>query len=356
MKRFKTKARSKVLYAAPLAIASSALAVSLIAPQIARASTSNLAPVSPTQLVSWIKSTSPIPLSGTVTGTTSFPVPSASLLNSSNPESGLSGSSTESYNVWANGSGSFRSQQVSAGAEKDLYVTPGSAWLWNSANLTATNEQRQGSDSNGYSSGSKPGGATPGATASEIVSKLSAYSALSVSGSTMVAGRPAFTLTLVPTASDSLIGSIQIAVDGQTHMPVQVQVFPKGSNSPAASLGFVTLTFAPQPSSIFSFTPPSGAKVINGVQSSASNGNQPGSGSGTKVVGKGFDSVAIVTAAPKATSVLGGFVKSLPTISTPAGSAHLYSTPIFEALILPNGTIVAGAVDTSRLIQVASGL
>ncbi len=345
------KARLKLLYAAPLVIASTALAVSVIAPQIARASTPDLPPISPNQLLSWIKSTSPIPLNGTVSGTTSFPVPSASLLNSSNPESALSGSTTESYNVWTNGSGSFRAQQVSQASETDLYVTPGSAWLWNSAKLTATNVKHSGIQANGYSFRSNPG-----VTASEIVSRLSAYSTLSVSGNTMVAGRPAYTLSIVPTAGDSLIGSIQIAVDGQTHIPVQVQIFPKGSTAPAASLGYVTLRFASQPSSIFSFSPPSGARVVNPVQNAAQNGKKPNSVGSTKVVGTGFNSVVVATGVSKATSALGGIEKSLPVVATSLGSGRLYSTPIFEAILLPNGTVVAGAVDTSRLLQVVAGL
>ena len=349
MKSFTFKARGKVLYLAPLAIASSALAVSIIAPQIARASTPNLAPVSPSQLVSWIQASRPIPLSGTVTGATSFPIPSASLLNGSNPESALSGSTTENYNVWTNGAGSFRVQQAFSGGETDLYVNPGSVWLWDSSTLTATNEQFSGSSALNPSPNSNPE-----LTASEIVTKLSGYSTLSVSGNTMVAGRPAYTLSVVPMVSDSLIGSIRIAVDGQTHVAVQIQIFPKGSASPAASLGFDTLTFASQPSSIFSFTPPPGATVVTPAKSSQPAGT--GSGGASKVVGKGFDSVVVATPSAKALSSLGGIVKSLPTISTPLGVSHLYSTPIFQAIILPNGTVVGGAVDTARLLQVAAGL
>ncbi|NNN19632.1 MAG: hypothetical protein HKL84_07235 [Acidimicrobiaceae bacterium] len=353
MKRFIRKAHNKVLYAAPLAIASSALAVSLIAPQVARAQTSNLAPVSPNQLVSWIQSDSPLPLTGTVSGTTSFPIPSASLLNGSNPPSALSGSTTESYNVWANGAGSFRSQQVTSGGEKDLYVNPGSVWLWDSSTLTATSEKA----SNGGTTASS--GSNPAATASGIINNLSAYSNISVSGSTMVAGRPAYTLSIIPTATDSLIGSIQIAIDGQTHVPVQVQIFPKDSTTPAASLGFVTLTFAPQSSSIFSFTPPIGAKVVDGTSTAGAGSFSSGTGAtgASKMVGTGFDSVVVVTPSAKMSSNLANIEKSLPKIATPTGtSVSLYSTPIFQAIILSNGTIIGGAVDTARLIQVASGL
>lgn len=354
MKSFNLKARGKVLYAAPLAIASSALAVSLIAPQIARASTSNLTTVSPEQLVSWIQTAHPISLNGTVTGTTSFPIPSASLLGGSDPQSILGGSTTETYNVWANGTGSFRAQQVTSGGETDLYVNPGSVWFWDSNTLTATNEKAPGT-----APMESPSVSSPQLSAASVVDKLSAYSTLAVSGNQMVAGRPAYTLSLAPIASDSLIGAIRIAVDGQTHVPVQIQVFPKGSNTPAASLGFDTLTVAPQPSSIFGFTPPAGAKVVEGGSgaggASSTSGGSSGS-SGTKVVGTGFDSVVVATPSAKQLSTLAGIEKALPTIATPAGIGHLYSTPVFQAIVLPNGTVVAGAVDTARLLQVVAGL
>ncbi len=356
MKGFNLKVRGKVLYSVPIAIASSALAVSVIAPQIARASTSTLAPVSPEQLVSWIQAAHPISLNGTVTGITSFPIPLPSLVKSSNPQSALGGSTTETYNVWSNGRGSFRSQQVTNGGETDLYVNPGSVWYWNSSTLTATNETRSGSS--GGQSGVQATGSNPSATASEIVSRLSAFSTLSVSGSQMVAGRPAYTLSLTPTAADSLIGSVQIAIDGETHVPVQIQVFPKGSSTPAASFGFNTLTVAPQPTSVFSFTPPAGAKVVEPstqVPTASAQGTSKAA-SGNKIVGTGFDSVAVIGLSAKQLSGIGAIEKSLPTVATPAGVGYLYSTPIFQAVILPNGTVVAGAVETARIMQVISGL
>ena len=354
MKSFNPKARVRVLYAAPLAIASSALAISLIAPQIARASTSNLTAVSPEQLVSWIQTAHPVSLNGTVTGTTSFPIPSASLLGGSDPQSILGGSTTETYNVWANGIGSFRSQQVTSAGETDLYVSPGSVWYWNSNTLTATNEKASGTAPT-----ESPSVSNPQLSATSVVDKLSAYSTLSVSGNEMVAGRPAYTLSLTPIASDSLIGVVNIAIDGQTHVPVAIQVFPKGSNTPAASLGFDTLTFAPQPSSIFAFTPPAGAKVVEGGSGAGGTNATSGDGSvssGTKVVGSGFDSVLVATLSSKQLSALAGIEKALPTIATPVGIGHLYSNPVFQAIVLPDGTVVAGAVDTARLLQVVAGL
>lgn len=356
MRHFGFKARRTVLYAFPVAIASSALAVSFV-PQIAHASTPNLTPVSPTTLLGWIKAGQPVPLSGTVRGVTSFPIPSFSGLQSSNPMSLVGGSSSVSYNIWDNAAGSFRAQQLQGANEKDLYVTPGAVWMWDSSTLTATRESLP----SGHQASSQSQ-VNPSASASEIVSKLSNVSNLSVSGTSMVAGRPAYTLSVTPLVSDSLIGSIRISVDGQTHIVDQVQIFPKGSDTPAASLGFDTLSFSKPQSSIFNFVPPQSSKVTSGTLGGSTlysaNGSQvkKSSGGTTHVNGSGFDSVVISSGTTKLTSSLAALVKTLPVVSTHAGLAHLYSTPIFQAFILPNGTVVAGAVDTARLLAVANSL
>lgn len=355
MKLFTPKAVRRVLYAFPVAIASSALVISFI-PQVAHASTPNLPPVSSTQLLSWVEDAQPVPLSGTVRGTTSFPIPAFSGFNSSNPSSAIGGSSTVSYNIWTNAKGFFRVQQLQSANEKDLYITPESVWLWDSSTLTATKEPL--SSGNHSTSQTKP---NPSTSATQLVNRLSGVSYLSVSGATMVAGRPAYTLSLAPRAADSLIGSIRISVDAQTHIADQIQIFPKGSEMPAASLGFTTLSFSKPQSSIFNFVPPKGSKVTSRdlVASTTPrrgpgvlNSHQAGT---TRIVGNGFDSVMISSGSAKVGS-LGGLVKNLPIVSIPGGTAHLYSTPIFQALILPNGTVVAGAVATARLLAVARSL
>lgn len=347
-------ASKRVLYSIPVIIGSSALAVALIAPQIATAQSPDLSPVTTTQLVSWISNSHPVPLSGTVTGVTSFPIPSVSALSTS-PSASLSGSSSGTYNVWANGKGSFRIQSVTTSGETDLYVNPGSVWLWDSSKLTATKESIANYGSMGVMSSPNPQIA-----ASSIVSKLSRQATLSVSGTTVVAGRPAYTLSISPNAPDSLIGSINISVDAATHVADQIQVIPKGSNSPAASLGFNTLSFSAQPASIFSFSPPPGAKVVVPNNSQTSGGTQMTGSTATQskpqIVGTGFDAVVVAHIPSKALSSYGALLKVLPQVSTSQGPAYEYSNPIFQALILRNGTIVAGSVSTSRLLQVIGTL
>ena len=349
MSRFATK---RVLYSIPVIIGSSTLAVALVAPQIAKASTPNLPPVSASQLVSWISKSHPVPLSGTVTGVTSFPIPSVSAL-STNPSGSLSGSSSGSFNIWDNGNGSLRIQSVTTSGESDLYVNPGSIWLWDSSKLLATRE----AIANNGQFGVMPS-PNPQVTASSIVSRLSRQATVSVSGTTVVAGRPAYTLSISPNVPDSLIGSINISVDAATHVADQIQVVPKGSTTPAASLGFNTVSFAAQPNSIFNFSPPPGAKVVIPQHSKVNNKVSGGATtrSKPKIVGRGFDAVMVATVPAKALSGNGALLNDLPAVGTSSGTAHLYSNPIFQALILPNGTIVAGPVSTSRLLQVVGTL
>lgn len=354
MKVISRTATKRVLYSIPVIVGSSSLAVALVAPQIANAKTASLPPVSATQLVSWLTKSHPVALSGTVTGVTSFPIPTAASLSTSSSGS-LGGSSSGSYNLWENGKGSFRIQNVATSGETDLYVNPGSVWLWDSSKLLATKEAISNNGQMGVMSSPNPQVA-----ASSIVSRLSRQATLSVSGTTVVAGRPAYTLSISPNVSDSLIGSIEISVDAATHVADQIQVVAKGYKTPAASLGFNTVSFSPQPKSIFSFSPPPGAKVVIPKHSQVNNGQTvPVSGttqSKPKIVGTGFDAVLVASVPAKTLSSNGAFLKVLPAVRTSYGKAHLYSNPIFQALILPDGTVVAGSVSTARLLQVVGTL
>lgn len=344
----------RVLYLFPGAIAVFSIAAALAQPAMSTVSSPVLPKVSTTQLVSWIENQKPVPLSGTVTFSSSFPIPSIAPFPGGGSSAGFNaGSTTVSYHVWTNGSGSLRIQQRNSGGERDLYVTRGSVWLWDSSKLTAVREDAG-------LQGSHPDLSMPPRSASDIVGRLAPFASLQVGSNTVVAGRPVYTLSMVPTASSSLVGLVSVSVDAVTHIPIRVQVYPKSSNSPAVSIGFDTLSTSSPPPSVFSFVPPVGAKVqqagsghAHAGQGSSALGSQ---GSPTKVIGSGFDSVFVFKGSSKMIGSLASVEKALPAISTPLGMGRVYSTPIFEAIMLPNGTVVAGPVDAARLLQVLGEL
>jgi len=87
------------------------------------------------------------------------------------------------------------------------------------------------------------------------------YADVKVTGQGVVAGREVYYLTMTPTASDTALGSVQASIDGQTFVPLQLQVTAKGDTSPVIQFGFTTVSYDAVPASTFDFTPPAGTTV-----------------------------------------------------------------------------------------------
>src|SRR5215472_5530035 len=102
---------------------------------------------------------------------------------------------------------------------------------------------------------------TPQQAASKFLAAIGPTTKVTVAGSTVVAGRSAYQLVIAPRTSQSLISQIVIAVDSKTYLPLQLQVFARGTSSPAFQIGFTSLTFGKPAASNFTFTPPAGAHV-----------------------------------------------------------------------------------------------
>jgi hypothetical protein len=102
---------------------------------------------------------------------------------------------------------------------------------------------------------------TPQQAVDRLLAMVGKTTKVTVDGTTQVAGRSAYQLVIEPRTGQSLIDRIVIAVDGQTSLPLQVQVFARGVTSPAFQFGFTSLNFAKPAVSNFTFTPPAGAHV-----------------------------------------------------------------------------------------------
>ena len=79
-----------------------------------------------------------------------------------------------------------------------------------------------------------------------------------------VAGRAGLPARAGPQGPRSLVGSVRIAIDGATHVPLRVQVFAARRDDPAFEVGFTSLSTATPDASVFGFTPPPGATVKRG--------------------------------------------------------------------------------------------
>lgn len=101
----------------------------------------------------------------------------------------------------------------------------------------------------------------PGQVASQLLSSIGPTTAVTVTTTAYVAGRPVYELNVSPRNPQSLVGRIVIAVDSKTGLPLRVQVFARGATSVALSFGFTQISYAAPAASNFDFKPPKGAKI-----------------------------------------------------------------------------------------------
>jgi outer membrane lipoprotein-sorting protein len=174
-------------------------------------------------------------------------------------------SGTHTADLWYAGPRHVRIALPVSFGETDLRVNGDQAWVWNSHGQTATHyllpAPKTQRVTSAYSSTLSISVPTPQQAVDQLLAEIGKTTKVTVAGTTQVAGRSAYQLVLAPHASQSLVDRIVIAVDGQTSLPLQLQVFAKGVTSPAFQVGYTSLNFAKPAMSNFTFTPPAGAHV-----------------------------------------------------------------------------------------------
>lgn len=340
----------------------------------------SLAPRSASQLLVDVQKAKVDGLSGTVVQTAALGLPALPNIgggSSSDFTSLVSGSHT--LRLWYAGPTKARLALLGDLGESDLIRNGSDVWLWSSSSNTAKHvtipasaDTPDPADATGTDAPT-----TPQQAADLALQAITPTTSVTTEPTAVVAGRPAYQLVLEPKDPSTLIGTVKIAIDGATHIPTRVQVFPRGSGTPAFEVGFTSFNPHTPSDSVFSFNPPPGATVSEGLGTSGDHaqGSDPndsttpeapsGLGTGTKptVVGEGWTAVVVATlptdqtAGGKPTTPLGSLdsvVKNLPTVSGTWGSGHLLKGTLFSVLLTDDGRVVAGAVDPDALYAALS--
>lgn len=315
------------------------------------------------------------PLTGTVVETTSLGLPQ--LPQTGNPTS-LSSLLTGSHTVkvyWENGQ-HFRLAIPQSMSETDLIRNGNTAWLWESTRNAVTKFNLPTGTGKHLAKRAPvtPAAAplTPQQAANEVLAAVGKTTTVSTQTNVTVAGEAAYQLVLAPKDSRSTIGSIQIAIDGKTSVPLRVQVFAKGATTPAFQVGYTNISYvAPAPANL-AFTPPSGATVtMEGAGSHTAKGAAPDK-SGMGSYGSGWTTVAELpqsdllsgtgggasSAQPSSSNggmfggssqeVLSAILGSAKPVSGSWGSGQLLHTSLLNVLIT-GGEMYVGAVEPSVL-------
>jgi outer membrane lipoprotein-sorting protein len=319
------------------------------------------------------------PMSGTVQQTASLGLPALPQLSgggggATSPLNLLSGS--HEVKVWYGGEDKFRVAMPTQLNETNLVVNGDQGWYWDSATNTATKlTVKAGTGQKPVTPTPQPTDVTPQAAAERVLAEVGDHTAIRVINTAEVAGRPVYQLVLAPKDEGSLVQEVRIALDGETYVPLQVQLFAKGSAEPAYQVGFTQVTFTPPAAENFTFTPPAGAKVEEATLGEEGFGEKAeqraehaaGVADQAKFVGEGWSRVAVVpfklsdlqaqaqqgSDDGNAAAMLDTVLKSATPVSGTWGSGKLIKTKLVTALLTDDGRLLVGAVTPEEITKAA---
>ena len=313
------------------------------------------------------------PLTGTVVETASFGLPALPATgNPTSLSSLLTGSHT--VRVWYASPSHFRLAAPQSLSESDVIRDGSTAWLWQSTLNQVTKFTLPAHSAAGQPAVPKQP-LTPQQAAQQVLAAVGPTTTVSVASNVTVAGQAAYGLVLAPKDARSLVGQIQIDIDGSNGVPLRLQVFARGASSPAFQVGYTDIHFVMPASADLSFTPPPGAKITQVNMADGDRSSMGNASSGVSTIGSGWLAVlklpssALVPGAPAPGSSAGpggngsvgdsaGVLRALLASATPVhgawGSGRLLRTSLVSVLMTDQGSTYAGAVEPSVLYAAAS--
>jgi outer membrane lipoprotein-sorting protein len=320
-------------------------------------------------------------------------LPSSSDTSGSSLESGASSvlsllTSSHSARVYVDGTSKARVQLLGQLSEQDVIVNGSSIWTWDSKQQSAVHyvlpsKTEAGSGATGTTTPSTatpgtatPSTATPTSIAQQAIAAITPSTKVSAPSSSTVAGRSAWTVTLTPKSSATLVSKVVLSVDKATGVPLAASIDANGQSKPALSVRFSSITMSTPASRLFDFTPPSGASVTtkhvaghkpasalkhsDAMKQGTIQGAYPTSGASAAakptVTGTGWGSIVELPAgtASKLTSGKGQGSDLLGELTKQVDGGRAIQTSLVSVLITSDGRVLAGAVPVSAL-QSAAG-
>lgn len=279
--------------------------------------------------------------------------------------------------VFTDGPDNMRVQVLDRLAERNAVRSGDQVWLYSSKDNTATHLTlpADAGRHKDFSQFKHPGAGTDGvmptpeALAARLLAAADPTTEIAVLPEVTVAGRAAYNLTITPRTEGTLVGSVAIAVDGQSGLPLSVELKARGQEEPAFKLAFTSLSLEAPDASLFAFSPPPGATVKEidvPAHGSEPDAALPGSVPGPMdrhsglpkptVTGTGWESVVEFPASPGSTEA-GAMASNDPllqqaAVAVPGG--RLFSTAVVNVLLTDDGRVFAGSVPAERLLTAAA--
>lgn len=302
--------------------------------------------------------------SGTIVAQLSLGLPSLPGIAGAGSDSGsgeasvaglLSGSHT--MRLWYGGADRQRLALLGVTSETDVFHFGRDLWQWDSETHVATHTTLPAMPASAPAVPfpAETGSLTPQQLAARALAAVRPSTDVTLGANRVVADRSAYELVLTPRDPASRIGSVRIAVDGDTKLPLGVQVYARGGSSPAIDVAFSSVSFKTPSAEYFRFTPPPGAKVRKEAPPAVTAAPAGRTAPALSTVGSGWTSVVEYRATPgELASLGGGALTTLPRVSGTWGHGRLLESALFCALVADDGRVFVGAVDPPALYVAAA--
>jgi hypothetical protein len=171
-----------------------------------------------------------------------------------------------------------------------------------------------------------------------------------------------YQLVLTPRSGTTLVGSVVLAVDSETGMPLGVTISAVGQSDPAFSVEFSSIDFSAPDSSVFAFTAPAGAKVTEKAMSASdlpqeSKPKREGSAK-PAITGSGWSTIVELPAGATPIAADGttgdSSTKLLDQLLTPVAGGKILETSLVSVFLTTDGRVFVGAVSAEQLQAAAA--
>ncbi|HLS26276.1 MAG TPA: DUF2092 domain-containing protein [Beutenbergiaceae bacterium] len=259
--------------------------------------------------------------------------------------------------VFVGGPDQMRLQQLDDMNERNVILSDQDLWLYDSRTNEATHVRLPDSPPDHGATPHAGTPRTPDEMATAAIEALQPSTEMAAGPTAQVAGRDAYGLDLQPRAPESLIESINIAVDGETGFPLAITVTAEGRTEPAFHAAYTDIDFSAPDASLFDFTPPAGATVEEETLEWPSDLEWPNDHPAdcpdapdhpdADVLGEAWTSVVVMPEVdPQAEEFLN-------QITEPVDGGRMLSSALVSVLLTDDGRVLAGAVTPEHLLSLA---
>jgi outer membrane lipoprotein-sorting protein len=301
-------------------------------------------------------------------------VEGASLATGGGDKSGLAASpllSGASGRLWVSEDGRMRLELQAEKGDTQILYDGHTVTMYDAASNTlyryTPKNEASSAGSSEAAKGAEPAGSgheVPSvAKIEEALAEARKHAKLSEATPADVAGQPAYTVRVSPNEGGSLIGGAELSFDAANGLPLRTAVYSSTSSAPVIELAAGEVSYGPVDPSVFTITPPAGAKVEDLTlpsKSPTAKSSPHDSAAKPELTssGQGVTSIGVLKAKSSGKSASSS-LENLPKVKVGSATASELRTELGTILTFERGGVryvVAGAMQPAAVEALARGL